>query len=304
MASVISVSIENLVPFFAASEFTFLQLAIPNHTQSRASQRAWGLREMNVRDLFSLEGKVALVTGGYGGIGQAISCGLAASGAKVAISGHNLEKAKAYAGSLNSRGFEAYGCGFDVVSVGEIQPMVDEVVGRFGRLDILVNTVGLNREEKATELTEQAFDYVLDVNLKGAMFQAQAAARQMIKQGTGGKQVHLGSVRTQLALRGRGYAAYCSAKGGLGILCKQLAAEWAPSKINVNVVAPTFVETEQVAKMLSDRSFYESIINRIPLGRIGTPQDVMGTVLFLVSPASDFVTGQTIYVDGGITATQ
>jgi NAD(P)-dependent dehydrogenase (short-subunit alcohol dehydrogenase family) len=260
--------------------------------------------KVSAKGLFCLEGKVALVTGGYGGIGQAITDGLAAFGAKVAISGRNLEKAKACAASLNSRGLDAYGCGFDVVSVDEIQQMVNEVVTHFGRLDILVNTVGLNREEKATEVTEQAFDYVLDVNLKGAMFQAQAAARQMIKQETGGKQVHLGSVRTQLALRGRGYSAYCSSKGGLGILCKQLAAEWAPSKINVNVVAPTFIETEQVAKMLSDRSFYESLVNRIPLGRIGTPQDVMGAVLYLVSPASDFITGQTIYVDGGITATQ
>lgn len=258
----------------------------------------------SVKQLFCVEGKVALITGGYGGIGQTISDGLASLGAKVAITGHNVEKAKACASSLQAKGLEAYGCGFDVVSVPDIQRMVDEVVGHFGRIDILVNTVGLNREEKATEVTEQAFDHVLDVNLKGAMFQAQAVARHMIREGTGGKQVHLGSVRTQLGLRGRGYAAYCSAKGGLGILCRQLAAEWAPNKINVNVVAPTFIGTEQVAKMLSDRAFYDSIVNRIPLGRIGTPQDVLGAVFFLVSPASDFITGQTLYVDGGITVTQ
>jgi NAD(P)-dependent dehydrogenase (short-subunit alcohol dehydrogenase family) len=239
-----------------------------------------------------VNGKVALVTGGYGGIGKAISDGLAALGAKVAVSGHNLEKAKACAADMKARGFDAYGCGFDVISVAETGGMVDEVVSHFGRLDILVNTVGLNREQKAEEVTESEFDYVIDVNLKGAMFQAQAAARAMIKQGTGGKQVHLGSVRTQLGLRGRGYAAYCSAKGGLGILCKQLAAEWAPHKINVNLVAPTFIGTDQVAKMLSDKTFYDSVVNRIPLGRIGTPQDVMGAVLFLVSPASDFITGQ------------
>jgi NAD(P)-dependent dehydrogenase (short-subunit alcohol dehydrogenase family) len=258
----------------------------------------------SAKKLFCVEGKVALVTGGYGGIGQAISDGLANLGAKVAITGHNVEKAKACALSLRQRRLEAYGCGFDVVSVPDIHRMVEEVVGHFGHIDILVNTVGVNREEKATEVTEQAFDYVLDVNLKGAMFQAQAVARQMIQQGTGGKQVHLGSVRTQLGLRGRGYAAYCSAKGGLGILCRQLAAEWAPNRINVNVVAPTFIGTEQVAKMLSDRAFYDSIVGRIPLGRIGTPEDVMGAVLFLVSPASNFITGQTLYVDGGITATQ
>src|SRR5262249_6408207 len=148
--------------------------------------------------------------------------------------------------------------------VAETRRMVDEVAAHFKRLDILVNCVGLNREEKAEDVTEEKFDHVFDVNLKGAMFQAQAAARHMIKQGGGGKQVHIGSVRTQLALRGRGYAAYCATKGGLAILCKQLAAEWAPHKINVNVVAPTFVRTQQVAHMLSDANFYNNLVARIP----------------------------------------
>jgi NAD(P)-dependent dehydrogenase (short-subunit alcohol dehydrogenase family) len=148
------------------------------------------------------------------------------------------------------------------------------------------------------------FDHVFDVNLKGAMFQAQAAARHMIAQGSGGKQVHIGSVRTFLALRGRGYAAYCATKGGLAVLCKQLAAEWAAHRINVNVVAPTFVRTQQVAHMLSDPGFYDPLVARIPLGRIAEPEDVAHAVLFFVSRASDFVTGQTLYLDGGITATQ
>jgi len=182
--------------------------------------------------------------------------------------------------------------------------MTDGVVERFGRLDIFVNCVGVNREQRADEMTEDLFDNVLDVNLKGAMFQAQAAASHMIRQGWGGKHVHIGSVRTQLALRGRGYAAYCASKGGLGVLCKQLAAEWAPQGINVNVVAPTFVNTEMSAHMLADQSFYNSLVSRIPLGRIAETRDVMRAVLFLVSPASDFITGQVLYVDGGITATQ
>jgi NAD(P)-dependent dehydrogenase (short-subunit alcohol dehydrogenase family) len=126
----------------------------------------------------------------------------------------------------------------------------------------------------------------------------------MMKQGSGGKQVHIGSVRTLLGLRGRGYAAYCASKGGLAILCKQLAAEWASHKINVNVIAPTFVRTEQVAHMLSDASFYNNLVARIPLGRIAEPDDVRNAVLFFVSAASDFITGQTLYLDGGITATQ
>jgi NAD(P)-dependent dehydrogenase (short-subunit alcohol dehydrogenase family) len=255
----------------------------------------------SLEHVFRLDGKVALVTGGYGGIGEAVSRGLAEVGAKVAIAGHNREKATALAAAL---GHGAFAAAFDVSSVADIERMVDEVAGHFGRLDILVNCVGLNREEKAGEVTEQQFDYVLDVNLKGAMFQAQAAARHMIRQGTGGKQVHIGSVRTLLGLRGRGYAAYCAAKGGLAILCKQLAAEWAPSQINVNVVAPTFVRTQQVAHMLSDPNFYNALVARIPLGRIAEPADVRNAVLFFVSPASDFITGQTLYLDGGITATQ
>lgn len=254
--------------------------------------------------LFRLDGKVALVTGGYGGIGEAVCNGLAAVGAKVAVTGHNRDRALALADALKSEGYEAYGAAFEVTSVAETRRMVDDVVAHFGRLDILVNCVGLNREEKAEEVTEEKFDYVFSVNLKGAMFQAQAAAHYMIAQGTGGKQVHLGSVRTLLALRGRGYAAYCATKGGLAILCRQLAAEWAPHKINVNVVAPTFVRTQQVAQMLSDPTFYNNLTARIPLGRIAEPEEVMNSVLFFVSPASDFITGQTLYLDGGITATQ
>jgi NAD(P)-dependent dehydrogenase (short-subunit alcohol dehydrogenase family) len=254
--------------------------------------------------LFRLDGKVALVTGGYGGIGEAVSRGLAAVGANVGVTGHNAEKAAACAEAIRKQGGDAFAATFDSVSVAETRRMVDEVAAHFGRLDILVNCVGLNREEKAEEVTEEMFDHVFQVNLKSAMFQAQAAARHMIKQGNGGKQVHIGSVRTLLALRGRGYAAYCATKGGLAILCKQLAAEWAPHQINVNVVAPTFVRTQQVAAMLADESFYKTLVARIPLGRIAEPEDVWNAVLFFITPASGFITGQTLYLDGGITATQ
>lgn len=254
--------------------------------------------------LFRLEGKVALVTGGYGGIGEAVCRGMARSGAKIAIAGHNGERAAACAQSLNAEGHDAWSTSFEATSVADTHRMVDQTVARFGHLDILVNCVGLNREEKAEEVTEAMFDYVYNVNLKSAMFQAQAAARYMIEQGNGGKQIHLGSVRSSLALRGRGYAAYCAAKGGLITLCKQLSAEWAPHQINVNVVAPTFIRTAQVGEMLKDPEFSSQLIERIPLGRIGEPDDAMSAVLFLASPASNFITGHTLYLDGGLTATQ
>jgi len=253
---------------------------------------------------FRSDSKVALVTGGCGGIGEVVSHGLAEMGAKVAIADIRSEKAASCAAALRTRGFESYSLGFDVQSVADTQRMADQVAAHFGHLDILVNCVGLQREEKAEEVTEDNFDLVVRVNLKGAMFQAQAAARHMIKQGTGGKQVHIGSVRTLLALRGRGFAAYCATKGGLAVMCKQLATEWAPHKINVNVIAPTFVRTQQVAAWLGDPDFYNALVARIPMGRIGEPEDVMRSVLFFVSGASDYVTGQTLYLDGGLTATQ
>ncbi len=262
------------------------------------------INAQTITQLFRLDGKVALVAGGYGGIGAAVCRGLAAAGAAVAVAGRDAAKAQALAETLAGEGHRAMAAPFDAQVVGDIGRMVDDVAAHFGRLDILVNCVGLNREEKLLDLTEENFDYVYAANLKAAVFLAQAAARHMVAQGSGGKQVHLGSVRTLLGLRGRGYAAYTAAKGGLGTMCKQLAAELAPHQINVNVVAPTFVRTEQVAAMLADPQFYSALTARIPLGRVAEPEEVMHAVLFLVSPASAFITGQVLYLDGGITATQ
>lgn len=258
----------------------------------------------NTEQLFRLDGKVALVTGGYGGFGVAVCGGLADMGAAVAVAGRNAEKVETLVAELRARGASAFAAPFDACSVADTQRMTDAVAGHFGRLDILVNTVGGNsQEELADAVTEEGFDEVMDLNLKSAMFQAQAAAKHMRASG-GGKQLHFGSLRGLLALRGRGFAAYCAAKAGLSVLCKQLAAEWAPHRINVNVVSPTFVRTEQSARFLKDPQFYNSVIARIPAGRVGETVDIVGATLFFVSPASDFITGQTLYLDGGLSATQ
>jgi NAD(P)-dependent dehydrogenase (short-subunit alcohol dehydrogenase family) len=258
----------------------------------------------SVGQLFRLDGKVALVPGGYGGIGEAVCRGLAAAGATVAVAGHNPERTQALAEALKGEGYQAYGAPFDAHAVPDIRRMVDDVAAQCGRIDILVNCVGLNREEKLLEVTEAKFDEVYSGNLKSALFLAQGVARHQIAQGGGGKQVQLGSVRTLLGLRGRGYSAYTAAKGGLGTMVKQMAAELAPHKINVNMVAPTFVRTQMIAHMLADEKFYSALTARIPLGRVAEPEEIMQAVLFFVSPASDFITGQILYVDGGITATQ
>jgi NAD(P)-dependent dehydrogenase (short-subunit alcohol dehydrogenase family) len=167
----------------------------------------------------------------------------------------------------------------------------------------LINAAGTHIEQPAEELAIEAWDTVLDVNLRGAFLLSQAAARSAIAHGIGGSHVHVTSVRSELGIR-RGYAAYCASKGGLGILIKQLAAEWARYGIRVNGVGPTFTRTPLVAGYLNDPDFYRALVERIPLGRVCETADLAGIAVFLASGASAFITGQNILVDGGVTATQ
>lgn len=254
--------------------------------------------------LHDLRGQVAYLPGGYGGIGEALAWGLALHGASVVVSGRSGDKAEELAGALRGQGLQAHGLAMDANRVDSIRSSVDEVMSRYERLDILVNCVGIQREEPLLDVTEAAFDEVYRVNLKAAMFLAQAAARHQITGGKGGRQVHLLSVRAQLGLRKRGYSAYCSTKGALVMLIKQHAMELAPHGITVNGVAPTFVYTEMIRHVMDNPVFKQQLLDRIPLGRIADPKDVVGPALFFCAPAGGFVTGQILYVDGGITASQ
>lgn len=205
--------------------------------------------------LFDLNGKVAYIPGGYGGIGEAIAWALAGSGAAVVVSGRDAGRAEKLAGDLEDNGFQAKGIAVDVTSVAQIRDSVDAVMDHFGKIDILMNCVGIQREQPLLEVTEEAYDEVYEVNLKASMFLAQAAAKHQIKADNGGKQVHLLSVRSQLGLRGRGYSAYCSTKGGLVMMIKQHAMELAPHGITVNGVAPTFVYTEMIRHVMEMMNF-------------------------------------------------
>jgi gluconate 5-dehydrogenase len=260
--------------------------------------------ELELAGLFDIAGKAAFLPGGYGGLGEAIAWGLAQRGAKVAIAGRDRQKAAALARSLKDAGHEALALTLDATRVADIRRTVTNVVAAFGTIDILVNCVGTQIEERMTEVTEAAFDQVYAVNLKSAMFLAQAVAKAQIAAGRGGKQMHLLSVRAQLGLRDRGYSAYCSTKGGLVMLIKQHALELAPHRITVNGIAPTFVYTEMIRHVMENPKFRRALHRRIPLGRIADPKDVVGAALFFAAPASDFVTGQVLYIDGGITASQ
>ena len=242
------------------------------------------------------------MAGGYGGIGAALSLGLAQQGASVVIAGRSAQKSAALADQLSANGFTSLGLSFDIKEPDEIGSLVEQTVGEYGRLDILVNCVGTHIEKPAEELTAEDWDQVHDTNLRGAFLLSQAAGRQMIKQG-GGKQIHISSVRSLLGIR-RGFAAYTSSKAGMNLLVKQLATEWAQYGINVNGIAPTFIRTELVRHYLEDEDFYNALVSRIPLTRVGEPFDIVGATVFFASPAANFITGQILFIDGGVTATQ
>jgi NAD(P)-dependent dehydrogenase (short-subunit alcohol dehydrogenase family) len=167
-----------------------------------------------------------------------------------------------------------------------------------------VNCVGIQREQPLLDVTEDAFDLVYETNLKSAMFLAQAVARHQIENGIAGRHIHLLSVRSQLALPGRGYSAYCSTKGGLLMLVRQHAVELAPHNITVNGVAPTFIQSDRIRPHLDRAEFRDYILARNPLGRIGHPIEVAGPVIALAAAAGSYITGQIVFVDGGITASQ
>jgi NAD(P)-dependent dehydrogenase (short-subunit alcohol dehydrogenase family) len=167
-----------------------------------------------------------------------------------------------------------------------------------------MNCVGIQREQAMLEVTEETYDEVVQVNLKSAMFLAQAVAKEQVAAARGGTQVHLLSVRAQLGLQGRGYSAYCSTKGGLVMLIRQHASELARHGITVNGIAPTVVRTEMGAHWLANPQTRDAVLARIPLGRVAEPKDVAGAAVFFASPAAAFVSGQVLYLDGGLTASQ
>jgi gluconate 5-dehydrogenase len=255
--------------------------------------------------LFDLTGQVVLVAGGAGGIGQTLCQALVAQGARVALSARTLEKAQSVARELGGGSLGLVAAADDATS---LRALVADTVGALGRLDLVIDCIGGNARHEAEEFPEEDWRRILDLNLTSAFVLSQAAAKQMMAQGrnergVAGKILHISSVRSALGIRA-GYVAYVTAKGGLNLMVKQLATEWAEHGIFVNAIAPTFIRTEQVADMLADQNFYNGLVARIPLGRIGETEDLVGPALFFVSAASDFVTGQILFIDGGLTACQ
>lgn len=248
---------------------------------------------------FSLTGQVVLVTGASRGIGHDLVLALAAAGATVGAAARSPEHVEDLLDEVAAAGGRAFAVPLDVTDLASVEPAVQQVVREHGRLDVLVNNAGLGANHDALEVTEADWDAMMDVNLKGLFFVTQAAARVMVARGYG-RVVNLGS---QAGLVGiRRHAVYSASKGGVEMLTKVLALEWAPHGVTVNTVAPTFVRTPGTAERLDDPEFAADVLARIPVGRFGTTTDVAGAVLYLASPAAGLVTGTTLTVDGGWTA--
>ncbi len=250
-----------------------------------------------MKNLFDLGGKVALVTGGNGGIGLGMAQGMASCGASIAISGRNAEKAQAALEALRAFGVKTAFIAADVTQKAECVKLVAETEAQFGRLDILVNNAGTAIRKMPEDYTEEEWHTVLDTNLTSAFLLSQAAYHAMKRAG-GGKMINIGSM---MSLFGAPYAApYGSSKGGIVQMTKALATAWAKDNIQVNAVLPGWIDTELTKRARQQVSgLHERVENRTPAGRWGTPADMAGVAAFLASSASDFVSGAAIPVDGG-----
>jgi 2-deoxy-D-gluconate 3-dehydrogenase len=247
--------------------------------------------------MFDLKGRVAVVTGGNGGIGLGMARGLAASGATVVVAARNAEKAAAAVAELGARStFLA----LDVADESSCRAVIDQAEKRFGRLDILVNNAGTSIRKPPESYTAAEWHAVLDTNLTGAFLCSQAA-HPVMKRGGGGKIINIGSM---FALFGSAYAApYAASKGALVQLTKSLAVAWAVDNIQVNAVLPGWIDTELTRDARQQvAGLHERVLARTPAGRWGVAEDLAGTAVFLASPASDFITGTAIPVDGGFAA--
>lgn len=248
---------------------------------------------------FDLSGKLAVITGASMGIGQGLAKALAHAGAKVILTARSVQALESVAQEIREEGGEAEIRQLDVTDIAQIGEVMNEIGTAFGRIDILVNNAGLGANHAAVDVTEQDWDSMMDVNLKGLFFCCQAAGKIMLEKGYG----RIVNISSQASVVGIvDHAVYCASKGGVNQLTRVLALEWSSKGVNVNAVAPTFTYTPGTAERLDNPEYYQNVVSRIPANRVAELQDVAGAVIYLASSAGNMVTGTTLLVDGGWTA--
>ena len=250
-------------------------------------------------EIFDLTGKVAMVTGSTRGLGETAAMALAKAGADVAVCGRNRANLERVSEAIRALGRKSTGFYLDVTSKESIHNGVRDILNTFGRVDILVNNAGVNYRVPVLEYPEDQWDLILDTNLKGYYLVTQAVVPRMIEQGYG-KVINVSSIAGQVGVIN--LLAYASSKGGVNQLTRVMAVEWAKQGVRVNAIAPTYFETELVTQIRNDPERMKFITERTPMGRFGRLPELEGLVIFLAAPASDFITGQVICIDGGWTA--
>ena len=247
-----------------------------------------------------LSGQVAIVTGASRGIGAAAARALAGAGCDVVLASRDKAALERVAGDVERLGRRAVVHPIDLQRLDGIPGLVERAVRELGRLDVLVNNAGTNVRRPAVEFTEADWDTVINLNLRAAFFCATAAGRVMVAQRSG-KIVNVSSIASRVGLAA--LAVYAASKGGLSAFTRALAVEWAPHNVQVNAIGPGYIRTSLTAPLFASPEWVDRVTRRIPAGRTGEVDDLVGAVLFLASPASDYLTGQTLFVDGGWTAT-
>jgi NAD(P)-dependent dehydrogenase (short-subunit alcohol dehydrogenase family) len=253
-------------------------------------------------EMFSLEGKVAVVIGGAGGIGEIMSMGLAKQGAKVALADINMAKLDEIVPKIKAATKkEAAGFKVDLVDEKSVAQLAKDIVAKFGTVDILVNAQGINLKYSGTEFPGDAWDKMFAINVKSLMLVCREFGKIMISKKKG-KVINLSSVRGVRATLWEGNEGYCATKGAVDMITRSLASEWAQHNINVNAIGPSTIRTPLAERTLSDPERLARYMANVPMKRVGEPADLVGACIFLASSASDFITGQILYLDGGLTA--
>ena len=252
-------------------------------------------------DLFRLDGKIAVVIGGAGGLGETLALGLSQYGAKVVVASRNLGALNKVAAEIKSKtGEDTLALQVDVTDENSMTNLVEGVLAKFGTVDILVNAMGLNIKREALEYPMEDWDTIFNVNVKGTMISCKHFGKVM-KEKKQGKIINISSVREIRGYTG-GNTAYCATKGAVGLITKTLALEWAPYNIHINAIGPSLIITPGTVHIQQNPELAKKYTAMIPLGRLGVPKDLTGACVFLASEASDFITGQTIFIDGGLMA--